>query len=93
MNKCTFCYKKDVPAGHRTCGDAKCLHDHLELCKFRKALSDKYGDTWDTTELQKVYSVEGFGGGLCVVTRKSDGKRGSLDFTHSPRFYHSFQEG
>lgn len=63
-----------------------------EKTEFRAALTAQFGDTWDTTELQQVYSVEGLGGGLCVVTRKSDGKRGSLDFTHMPRFYHSFQE-
>ncbi len=63
-----------------------------EKTAFRAELTTKYGDTWDTTELQQVYSVEGFGGGYVVVTRKADGKRGSLDFTHSPRFYYSFVE-
>lgn len=64
-----------------------------EKTEFRAALTAQFGDTWDTTELQRTYSVVGFGGGYCVVERKSDNKRGSLDFTHTPRFYHSFQEG
>jgi hypothetical protein len=61
-----------------------------EKASFRAALTAKFGDTWDTTELQQAYDVVGFGGGICVVVRKSDGQRGSLDFTHMPRFYHSF---
>jgi hypothetical protein len=59
----------------------------------RKALSDEYGQTWDTTELQRDFTVLGFAACMCVVERKSDGKRGSLDFTTSPRFYFGFQEG
>lgn len=46
---------------------------------------------WDTAELQRDFVVEGFGGGCVVVTRKSDGVRGSLEFNGSPRVYHSFQ--
>ena len=61
-----------------------------EKTAFRTALTERFGDTWDTKELQEVYDVVGFGGGICVVTRKSDGVRGTLDFTHMPRFYHSF---
>jgi hypothetical protein len=58
------------------------------------ALQAQFGDeVLNTAEMQEKYQVIGFGGGLCVVVRKSDGKRGSLDFTHMPRFYHSFQEG
>ncbi len=64
-----------------------------EVQDFRKELSDKYGEVLTTAEMQERYDVMGFSAGLCVVTRKSDGKRGSLDFTHMPRFYHSFQEG
>jgi hypothetical protein len=60
---------------------------------FKSELAARFGEVLTTSEMQDKYSVIGFGGGLCVVTRKSDGKRGSLDFTHMPRFYHSFQEG
>lgn len=64
-----------------------------EISVFRKMLEDKYGEVLTTAEMQAKYAVVGFGGGLCVVERKSDGKRGILDFTHMPRFYHTFQEG
>ena len=58
----------------------------------RLFLEAQYGEVLTTAQMQEKYEVEGFGGGLCVVRRKSDGARGSLDFTHMPRFYHSFQE-
>lgn len=60
---------------------------------LRKELEQKYGEVWNTAEMLGAYDVEGFGGGYAVVRRKSDGQRGSLDFTHSPRFYYSFVKG
>lgn len=56
----------------------------------RKELEARYGQLWDTSEMQKEFSVSGFMAPLVVVTRKSDGVEGSLVFSHSPRFYHSF---
>ena len=34
----------------------------------------------------------GFAAPFLVVKRKSDGKKGSLEFQHSPRFYFNWQE-
>lgn len=45
---------------------------------------------WNTQELTQDFEVIGFGYGLCVVKRKSDGVKGSLDFTHMPRKYYNF---
>jgi hypothetical protein len=47
---------------------------------------------WDTEEMQKVFKVEGFALGYCIVTRRSDGQRGTLDFDHAPRRYYNFVE-
>ena len=49
---------------------------------------------WTTDEATELFEFEGFavGGGLAEVTRKSDGVRGSLNFTHIPRFYFDFME-
>jgi hypothetical protein len=58
----------------------------------RKRLESKYGKVWDTQELQKAFSVQGFMAPFVVVTRKSDNKKGSLEFQHLPRFYFNFQE-
>lgn len=57
---------------------------------LRQELTAKYGQCWDTTQLQEEFEVLGFYAYMCVVRRKSDGMKGSLDFTHSPRLYYSF---
>ena len=56
----------------------------------RTALEAQFGQVWDTAELQRDYTVEGFAAPFVVVERKADGARGSLEFTHMPRFYFSF---
>jgi hypothetical protein len=43
-----------------------------------------------TNEMLELYEVQGFQAPFVVVTRKSDGKRGSLEFEHYPRFYFNF---
>lgn len=45
------------------------------------------GQTWDTTELQRDFTVEGFCAPYVVVRRKSDNVKGTLEFTHNPRVY------
>jgi hypothetical protein len=45
---------------------------------------------WDTAELSRDFSVIGFAAPFVVVVRKADGVKGSLMFTHSPRFYFNF---
>jgi len=47
---------------------------------------------WDTEQLGQEFEVIGFMAPFVVVKRKSDGKKGSLEFTHSPRFYFNFVE-
>jgi hypothetical protein len=47
---------------------------------------------WTTEELMEEFEVEGFQAPFVVVTRKSDGVRGSLQFTHSPRLYFNWME-
>jgi len=55
-------------------------------------LSELYGETWTTDELTRDFTVEGFCAGHVVCTRKSDGQRGSLEFKHMPRVYHSWRD-
>ena len=49
--------------------------------------------TWTTDEMQQDFDVTGFAMGMVVVTRKTDGAKGTLEFNGSPRVYHSFQVG
>lgn len=62
------------------------------LALDRPALEEYWGQVWNTEELERDYTVKGFGAPLCVVTRKSDGKVGSLFFQHHPRFYFGWEE-
>lgn len=45
-----------------------------------------------TEEMLDQYTVIGFSYGMCVVQRKSDGMKGTLDFDHEPRYYYNFVE-
>jgi hypothetical protein len=47
---------------------------------------------WTTDELRAEFEVIGFMAPLVVVRRKADGKKGSMEFTHDPRFYFNFVE-
>lgn len=48
------------------------------------------GDVFDTAELTDKFNVHSFLAPFCSVTRKSDGKKGTLQFDHRPRFYYNF---
>ena len=45
---------------------------------------------WNTNELQRDFTVHGFMAPFVIVTRKADGVKGTLEFTHNPRFYFGF---
>jgi hypothetical protein len=45
------------------------------------------GQRWTTEEMTAEFEVIGFGTPFAVVRRRSDGQRGSLEFTHQPRVY------
>jgi hypothetical protein len=53
-------------------------------------LTADMGQRWTTAELQADFEVLGFAAPFVVVRRRSDGRKGSLEFTHSPRTYFGF---
>jgi len=55
-------------------------------------LKAKYGQLWNTGELQKEFTIHAFLAPYVRVTRNVDGVDGSMLFSHWPRFYHSFKE-
>ena len=57
----------------------------------REVLEAKHGQVWTLAQVRKEFEITGFGAPLMVVRRLSDGKRGSLEFQHSPRFYFNFK--
>lgn len=58
----------------------------------KETLEAKYGKVWTTEDLTRDFSVKGFMAPYVVVSRKSDGVVGSLEFIHKPRFYFNFME-
>ena len=58
----------------------------------RKELEKRYGQVWDTKELQNDFKVLGFGAPYVAVIRKSDQVKGSLEFQHMPKFYFDFKK-
>jgi len=58
----------------------------------REALEAQHGQVWNTDQLSDDFEVIGFMAPLVVVRRRSDGKKGSLEFQHSPRFYFNFAQ-
>lgn len=53
--------------------------------------TDEFEQTWTTDELTRDFEVLGFMAPFVVVRRRSDGKRGTLQFTHMPRLYFGWQ--
>jgi hypothetical protein len=47
--------------------------------------------TMTKAEMLADYMVHGFAAPFVYVTRKADGQKGVLEFTHSPRVYFGFQ--
>lgn len=45
-----------------------------------------------TDEMLNDFNVLAFSAPFVIVERKSDNKKGSLMFQHSPRYYFSFKE-
>jgi hypothetical protein len=61
------------------------------LSGSREYLEAKHGQVWTTSALSNDFDVIGFMAPVVVVSRKSDGQKGSLFFQHSPRFYYGFE--
>jgi hypothetical protein len=55
-----------------------------------KDLANEQGPTWTTAEMQRDFEPIGFLAPFVVVRRRSDGVKGTLEFTHSPRVYFAF---
>ena len=76
------------------CSRVKCVETGeckmVETDVILNELKERYSEVWDTEQMQKTFEVLGFSMGYCVVVRREDGQKGSLDFCHSPRYYYNF---
>jgi len=68
------------------------LNDATAKAQARQEAERRYGQVWTTDELQRDFEALGFMAPYVVVRRRRDGKQGSLEFQHSPRFYFNWQE-
>lgn len=59
---------------------------------LRAPLEAQYGKVWDTSQLRADFDVIAFLAPYVVVKERATGKKGSLEFQHSPRFYFNWQE-
>lgn len=61
--------------------------------KSRADLEAKYGvgNVWNTEEMREAFELHSFSAPFCSATRTADGAKGTLTFTHNPRFYFDFQ--
>jgi len=57
----------------------------------RKDLEASYGQVYNTSELCETFEALGFAAPFVIVRRRSDNVKGSLEFTHGPRFYYNFR--
>ena len=57
----------------------------------RESLKKKHGEVYSTSEMTESFDALGFMAPYVVVRRKADGAKGSLEFSHNPRFYFNFQ--
>lgn len=53
-------------------------------------LEAKHGKIWTTSEMQEEFDALGFMAPFIIVRKRDTGERGSLMFTHSPRYYFSW---
>jgi hypothetical protein len=57
----------------------------------REQMEARYGQVWDSAEVQRDFTVTAFLAPFVGVTRNSDGVEGLLEFTHEPRWYFNFK--
>jgi hypothetical protein len=67
--------------------EINCSVESMDASCERARLHSQYGQVWDNGQLAQDFEVLGFMAPYVVVRRKSDGRRGSLEFQHHPRFY------
>lgn len=65
---------------------------HLEKGELRTRLEAAYGhNVWDNDELLEHFEVSHFDPPYVHVIRKTDGTRGTVAFTDTPRLYFEFK--
>lgn len=88
---CSLCYASDMATDNTE-------NIRRELIETGQVEADAFAalaagqQTWDTDQLRAEFEVLGFAAPFVVVKRRSDGKKGSLEFNHNPRVYFGWRE-
>lgn len=65
--------------------------DDIQIRDYgREKPPDDAEQTWTRDQVLAEFELVGFAAPFVVVRRRSDGVRGTLEFTHSPRVYFNF---
>ena len=64
----------------------------IETGQPQRDLAEDRGPTWTTDEMTAEFETVGFAAPFVVVIRRSDGVKGTLEFTASPRVYFGWSE-
>lgn len=67
-------------------------YGHLESGEVRALLEQMHSPVWSNDELLDTFEVSHFEPPYVHVIRKEDGRRGTVMFTDSPRFYFAFSD-
>lgn len=67
------------------------FHELNEEATVRVELEERHGQVWDKDELRGQFEVIGFAAPYVIVKERKTGKKGSLEFQHSPRLYFNWQ--
>jgi hypothetical protein len=49
-------------------------------------------ERWDHTTVGEHFQITSFMAPFCVAIRRTTGRKGTLEFTHHPRWYFNWQE-
>jgi len=64
-------------------------NEHLERARLKEIYGSE--NVWDTSELNQDFEILGFSAPFCVVRRRANEVKGSVEFQHRPRFYFNFK--
>ena len=85
-------HENPIPLGDATEAARRSRIVEINLGAGRTEVERRHGTVWDSMELAKAFEIIGFMAPLVVARRKADGRIGSLEFQHQPRFYFNWQE-
>ena len=65
--------------------------EQAEEHEFEQKLIAEYGQLWNTEQVTKDFEIRSFMAPYVSVRRRSDNVKGTMQFTHMPRWYFNFK--